>query len=111
MLLVRIDQSRAFLPVKLSGIVQLEILTKGGETEFYHLLVDGTKTKGAIGLAKDHDVWVNTTESDLEQLVHGEEVEGALRAQGRVELFTDLLDAIQKQGGPTSLLGLRGKKS
>lgn len=112
MLVVRIDQVKSLLPAKLQGTLQFEILTRGGTTEFYHLTVDGPRTKGGAGLAKDHDVWINTTEGDLEDLLFSEdEVTGALRASGNVTLFTDLLDLMAKQAGPANLLQLRSKKS
>lgn len=111
MLQVRLDQVKRSLPAALSGIVQFEILTRGGTTEFYHLIVDGPKTHGGLGVLGDDDVWVSTTEEELEELLFAEEdVPGALRASGKVELFTGLLDAIAKQAGPATPLSLRSKK-
>ena len=112
MLQVRLDQVKRSLPAALSGIVQFEILTRGGTTEFYHLIVDGPKTHGGLGVLGDDDVWVSTTEEELEELLFAEEdVPGALRASGKVELFTGLLDAIAKQAGPATPLSLRSNKS
>src|SRR5262245_13876727 len=95
MLLVRIDQVKSLLPAKMQGILQFEIVTRGGMTEFYHLTIDGPRSAGGLGILKDADVWVNTTENELEELLFSEdEVQGVLRATGRVELLTDLLDTI-----------------
>ena len=112
MLQVRLDQVKRSLPAALKGVVQFEILTRGGTTEFYHLIVDGPKTVGGLGIVGGDDVWVNTSEEELEELLFDEgEVPGALRASGKVELFTGLLDAIAKQAGPATPLSVRTKKS
>ena len=108
----RIDQVRALLPRRLQGVVQFEVARIGGAVDFFYLELRGTRTKEHDGIADDHDVWVNTTEDELAELLESDKgVEGALRASGKVELLTGLLDAVAgAQPAARSFIELRARK-
>lgn len=111
MLQVRLDQVKVQLPPNLCGTIQFEIQTRGGSTEFYHLIVDGPRTHGGLGIQRGETVWVSTTEDELEALLFDDQAQpGALRAHGDASLLTALFSAIAKQSGPANPLSLRSKR-
>lgn len=110
LLLQRVEQVRLKLPSSLRGVVQLEI-EGASDTVFLRLDVDGAKTRGRDGLARKPDCWVSTTDEELGRLLtSGAPVENALRASGRIELFTGLLDRLAELPPSGNWLKLRAAR-